>query len=51
MRSLIDVGLRVEEAAAQNRDGNNRQKNEMDELANLKKLWEKDLTWLLEAPI
>jgi hypothetical protein len=48
-RSLIDIGLRVEEAAAQNRDGNNKQKSEIDELGDLKKLWENDLSWLLEA--
>jgi hypothetical protein len=48
-RSLIDIGLRVEEAAAQNRDGNNKQKSEIDELGDLKKLWETDISWLLEA--
>jgi hypothetical protein len=37
-RSLIDIGLWVEEAAAQNKDGNNKQKSEIDELGDLKKL-------------
>jgi hypothetical protein len=48
-RSLIDIGLRVEEAAAQNGDGNIKKKSEIDELGDLKKLWESDLSWILES--
>jgi hypothetical protein len=49
VRDLVDIGLRVEEAAAQKKYGDNNHKSEVDELGDLKKLWENDLSWLLEA--
>jgi hypothetical protein len=49
VRDLVDIGLRVEEAAAQKKYGDNNHRSEVDELGDLKKLWENDLSWLLES--
>jgi hypothetical protein len=49
VRDLVDIGLRVEEAAAKNAYADGSQKSEIDELGDLKKLWENDLSWLLES--
>jgi hypothetical protein len=48
-RALVDIGLRVEEAAAKKGEAGGDQKSEIEELGDLKKLWENDLFWLLES--
>jgi hypothetical protein len=49
VRDLVAIGLRVEDAAAKKTQDDNTKKSEIDELGDVKKLWESDLSWLLES--
>ncbi len=49
VRDLVDIGLQVEKAAAKKSHSGGNQKSEIEELGDLKKLWENNLAWLLES--
>ncbi len=49
VRDLVEIGLKVEEAAAQSNNQNNLKSNEIESLGELKILWKNNLSWLLET--